>query len=300
MNSKNNIAAIVVTYNRVNLLQECVNALLEQTNENMDILVIDNASTDNTREVLEKYISKQEIIYFNTGENLGGAGGFNYGIRKAYELGYEYFWLMDDDTIPERNSLDELMKADAFLNGNYGFLSSYVKWTDGGSCKMNMPVVHKKWTEKIPFIEQGLIRVETATFVSFFTRRDIVGKVGLPIKEFFIWSDDTNYCLRINKLGECYLVSRSVVLHKINVNSNADIITDESNRLQRYRFAFRNRYFNAKMQHNVLHYYKYVLKKAIGVIRHAKNAKMKRLYYLGQGFFQGITFNPEIEYVEKK
>jgi GT2 family glycosyltransferase len=93
------IAGIVVTYNRLALLEECIEALMAPTDQSFDILIIDNASTDGTGERMQDYVRNGSIRYFNTGENSGGAGGFNYGIRKAYELGYEYFWLMDDDTI---------------------------------------------------------------------------------------------------------------------------------------------------------------------------------------------------------
>ena len=98
--------AIVVTYNRRDLLIECVNALLNQT-EQVDIMVIDNASTDGTEGALQGYRDQKHVQYINTGKNLGGAGGFNFGIRKAYEQGYKYFWIMDDDTIPAENALQE-------------------------------------------------------------------------------------------------------------------------------------------------------------------------------------------------
>ena len=91
------VAATVITYNRKALLAECVKALLCQS-VSCDIIIIDNASTDGTGEMVRAIVDPR-ISYINTGSNLGGAGGFNYGMRKAVEAGYDYGWLMDDDTI---------------------------------------------------------------------------------------------------------------------------------------------------------------------------------------------------------
>ena len=74
------VAAVVVTYNRKELLKEAIDALLMQSVAEADVLVVDNASTDGTKDYIADYIDQGQIIYINTGENLGGAGGFNFGI----------------------------------------------------------------------------------------------------------------------------------------------------------------------------------------------------------------------------
>ena len=131
------IAAIVVTYNRKEMLYTCISKLLQQESCACDILVIDNGSTDGTEAYIRSKISHPSVIYHNTGKNLGGAGGFSAGIQLAFQMGYSYIWLMDDDTYVERDSLEELLKADQRLNGNYGFLSSIAYWKDGKICNMN-------------------------------------------------------------------------------------------------------------------------------------------------------------------
>ena len=105
------IAAVVVTYNRKALLLENIESLLSQTvSDLLDIVIVDNASTDGTKEALGKYVSNEKIIYKNTGANLGGAGGFQYGIRYAAENGYEYVWVMDDDCMPTSTALENFLK----------------------------------------------------------------------------------------------------------------------------------------------------------------------------------------------
>lgn len=68
------VVAVVVTYNRKELLKECIEALLNKSSKKCDVLVIDNNSNDGTYEYIKKYIDDKKIIYKNTGENLGGAG----------------------------------------------------------------------------------------------------------------------------------------------------------------------------------------------------------------------------------
>ena len=100
----NDTAAVVVTYNRCEMLRQNIECLLNQKDAVCDIYVIDNASTDPTRETVESF-TDERVHYFNTGANLGGAGGFEWGVRQAVRDGYKYVWLMDDDTLPSDTAL---------------------------------------------------------------------------------------------------------------------------------------------------------------------------------------------------
>ena len=91
-----NVTAIVVTYNRLPLLKQCLAALRAQTVQGFTVLLVDNASTDGTADYI-KTLAMPGLVCRNPGENLGGAGGFAYGIRAAVELGCEAVWIMDDD-----------------------------------------------------------------------------------------------------------------------------------------------------------------------------------------------------------
>ena len=106
----NCIASVVVTFNRKRLLEENISALLNQDGIDTDIIVVDNASTDGTRELIGNFksIYPGRIFYINTGKNIGGSGGFCIGINEAIKRGYKYAWVMDDDTIPESGALKSL------------------------------------------------------------------------------------------------------------------------------------------------------------------------------------------------
>ena len=110
-----NVTAIVVTYNRLPLLKQCLAALRAQTVQGFTVLLVDNASTDGTADYI-KTLAMPGLVCRNPGENLGGAGGFAYGIRAAAELGCEAVWIMDDDTLPEPDALAALLAA-----GNLSF-----------------------------------------------------------------------------------------------------------------------------------------------------------------------------------
>ncbi len=291
--------AIIVTYNRKELLIECIESIRNQENTECDILVIDNHSTDGTREYLSEYINNNFIIYIDTGENLGGAGGFNFGIKQGAILGYKYLWIMDDDCIPSNNALEVLLSADKSLKGNYGFLSSKALWKDGSICKMN--VQRKTLTKNLKSYDKQLIPVVMASFVSLFVKTDIVKEIGLPIKEFFIWTDDWEYTRRISRKYISYVVADSIVFHKSNSNIPADISTDSMNRLSRYMYLYRNDICLYRREgikgfiYEILRIPYHILK----VLLKADNHKIHRISIIIKGSLQGLKFKPTIEELEK-
>src|SRR3954447_9091811 len=109
------VCAIVVTYNRVELLRECLTALERQSRPVDRILVIDNDSGDGTPDIVRTEHPVAELV--ELGENRGGAGGFHEGTRRAYDEGFDWLWLMDDDTIPTETALAELLAAPVKLDG---------------------------------------------------------------------------------------------------------------------------------------------------------------------------------------
>lgn len=299
---KNKIVAVVVTYNRKELLEENIKALLSQAYSDFDIFIVDNASTDGTKEIVQKYES-EKLKYINTGANLGGAGGFNFGIRQAIEQGYEYCWLMDDDTIPTKTALESLTKKAKYLKDEFSFLGSLVKWTDNKSiCKMNVQIIDKNWLYEYEKFEEGLINVERSSFVSCYINLNVAKQVGLPITKFFIYGDDWEYTIRLGKVKKGYLDFESVVIHKMKENVTADIVTIPNQRINRCYYNFRNTFYISKKL-GVIETLKYPLIYIMWVFKiliKSKNYRLKRIWNITKGFFAGIFFNPKIEYVQKK
>ena len=280
----NNIAAIVVTYNRKKLLKKCIKGLKEQT-EKADIIIIDNMSTDGTLEMLQPLINSNEIIYHSTGKNIGGAGGFYEGIKLAYEMGYKYFWLMDDDCIPTSSALEKLMNV-VNEKKNFGFLVSKALWKDGEVCKMNIPKI--KLTKQVNDFSKKVIQIKMGTFV------------GLPIKEFFIWGDDLEYSQRISQKFPSYLVTNSLVYHETKLNEGSNIALDSVDRLKRYKLAYRNEVVLFKemgLQGQMYQYFRLVLHCG-RILFKSKDHKKERLNIIFQGTRAGYNFHPVIKNIK--
>ncbi len=298
----NKIVAVVVTYNRKELLRENLEALLGQSFDQFDIMVIDNASTDGTYEYISDLAKNYgKVKYYNTGENLGGAGGFSYGIKKACEKGYDRVWIMDDDTIPQTSALEELMKADKLLDGKFGFLASTVLWTDNSWNKMNL-LRTNPWHafEDNSLVEKGIIPINRASFVSLMINAEAVFEMGLPIKEFFIWSDDQEYTDRLSKQYPCYYVSCSKVIHKTTTNEGSNIAVDSIDRIDRYKLAFRNEYYIARRNKSMKEYKMNFRGFFLLILRKSPDYKLRRITTLIRGRFMGKFFKPSIEFLEKK
>lgn len=189
------IAAVVVTYNRKEILLRNLESLLNQTKPLTTILLIDNKSTDGTEDVLKAkgYLDHDRILYIQLPENIGGAGGFYEGIKLAVGLGYDWIWGMDDDAIPRLDALEQLLR--------------YVPANPAACYCSNADNDTEGYTENIKEIDHLM-------FVGFFLPRHIVERVGLPRKDFFIYQDDFEYGKRIHRRGfPIYKVKTSIVDH---------------------------------------------------------------------------------------
>lgn len=301
------VLAIIVTHNRKELLNECIDALLSQSFP-CDILIIDNDSTDGTKDlVFQNYANNDKITYCRLDENIGGAGGYNFGLKEACKKDYDYFWLMDDDCIVNKDSLDKLIEADKILSGNWGFLSSKVLWTDGTPCKTN--VQRRKVARKIKDFTSKLVNVDYASFVSLLIKKEDVLILGLPIKDFFIWSDDLEYTRRFTHKNSknCrysaksgYLVNDSIVIHKCKENIGINIAIDSADRIDRYKYIYRNDVYTFKKEgvrgilFLIIRFFYHIFK----ILLSEKNITHK-LSIMVKGHINGINYNPLIEYVEK-
>lgn len=291
------VAAVVVTWNRKALLMECLACLKAQSWQDMAILVIDNASTDGTGESLADLAASGDILYYNTGRNLGGAGGFQYGVRKAVEADCGYVWLMDDDSMPEPEALEALMAAGEKL-GDFGWLSGKALWTDGSPCRMNIQRDMKMGN--LTELYGDAVPAGAATFVSLLIPSKVVRDVGLPVKEFFIWADDLEYTRRISRKYPCYVIPESITVHKCATNNGGNISTDVPERIQRYRLAYRNEVYIYRRE-GLRGFVRLLLRTPLHilrVLRHSPNRKGERIRTILGGTLEGLSFNPEIEYIK--
>ncbi|MBQ6587461.1 MAG: glycosyltransferase family 2 protein [Butyrivibrio sp.] len=291
--------AVVVTYNRKDKLKKCIDGLLAQKFVSTDIIIINNASTDGTEEmVLSEYVS-EGFYYINTGANLGGAGGFERGVKEAVLKDYKYIWLMDDDTWPSDTALFELLKTGKALKENWGFLSSVAYWTDGSICRMNIQKsnIFRHIGKREYSMEYAPIKM--CSFVSLLVKSDVVKDVGLPIGDYFIWTDDYEFTGRISQKYSCYMVPSSHVIHAMNRHTRVNFATDDSDRIERYQYIYRNDVHCYK-QYGLMGVGYIVLKDGytiLNILLNSQSNKMKKIKVLWNGVMEGITYNPEIKRV---
>lgn len=184
--------AIVVTYNRLCDLKNCIVALHNQTYSDFNICIVNNGSTDGTTDWLQK--NNDSLIIINQG-NLGGAGGFYAGQKYAVENGYEWVWMMDDDGIAHPEQLKELI-AYAELSGKK-FINALVIDKDDHS---KFAFYAHDWTiEKAQNFEtiDEFIHPFNGTLI----HTDVLRQAGLIKKEMFIWGDEIELTMRYAKAG---------------------------------------------------------------------------------------------------
>ncbi|MFA9269937.1 MAG: glycosyltransferase family 2 protein [Baekduiaceae bacterium] len=207
------ICAIVVTFNRAELLAECLTRLGAQTRPPDEILVVDNASTDGTADVVAERFP--EVTLLRLPENVGGAGGFHAGMRDALARGHDWLWVMDDDTFTVPDTLEQLLAGGARARGGAPMmLSSQVRWKDETLHPMNLP--SPRWRDPAFMAlgaADGLVGLRNATFVSVALHRDAIERYGLPLAHYFIWTDDVELTSRIMRAEPGYLVPESRVYH---------------------------------------------------------------------------------------
>jgi GT2 family glycosyltransferase len=293
------VCAVLVTFNRVELLKLAINSLYAQTVSVGSICVVNNASIDETKDYLDSDTNIQPI---HLSENTGGAGGFYTGIKHAAKCGYKYFWIMDDDAIADPGALEALLTAHTKLDGDYGFLCSNVQSTDGFS--MNVPDIdfstnstgYSDWPAKIVDL---LVPVRSSTFVSCFIPSDVVYQVGLPIKQMFIWGDDTEFTRRISKDRRSFFVANSLAIHKRVDKSALNILSEGSlARISMYRFLYRNSVYLRMRYESKRALLKYLFHCGIQLVRvilFSKDNRKARAKAIAGGLISAFFFRPKIE-----
>jgi GT2 family glycosyltransferase len=247
LENKETVCAVVVTYNRKDLLIECLDAIKGQTRPVDAIYVIDNFSSDGTPDKLleNEYILElppkelnaiyekeceiknsinneaMKIFYVRMNENTGGAGGFYEGVKRGYEKGYDWLWLMDDDAEPQNACLEKMLKykdidediicvASRLLTKDKKIVINHRGYFNFSNMLKSVviPAIEDDYLDKSTFY------IDFISFVGPLIKSKIIGIVGFPKKEFFIHHDDVEYCIRLKQFGKILLVTDSIIVHK--------------------------------------------------------------------------------------
>lgn len=305
MENRETVCAVVVTYNRKDLLIECLDALCKQTRPLDAIYIIDNFSNDGTAKLLLEngYIkklppenltepfemeidfdNKLKIYYVRMNENTGGAGGFYEGVKRGYEKGYDWLWLMDDDVEPLHNGLEIMYQytnisecihpSKEYLNGERFYWAGYINEANGFSITNNDEFIKfKNWT-----------CVNYGCFEGMLIHNSIVKNIGYPEQKLFFIGDDTIYGYLASKYTNNIYIKDICLVKKIDKRG------EKMSRIATYLFA-RNRlaYVGKEISKNKLNYFITSIYKLLRFeISMLKNTEFVKMLDAFRGYVDGL------------
>ena len=243
------VAVVVVTYNRADLLEKMLAGLGGLDRSPDAVFVVNNASTDHTREVLEAS-SLPGLVNVHTTDNLGGAGGFRLGLQTAYDQGYDVMWLMDDDVVPAPDCLTRLLAVDgscliAVREDRTGAL------VEKAALRFDLrnPLAIRPKTASIDSTYASraempeTVEVENVAFEGFLVRRAVIDRIGLPDASYFIFYDDVDFAIRARRAGfPIRAVRDAVLVRQLDFDQQHDLAGWKGYYMYRNLFAVHFRY----------------------------------------------------------
>jgi GT2 family glycosyltransferase len=214
---------VVLNWNGANYTIGCLAALKNCTYPNLKVTVVDNGSTDDS--VSRIKVAYPDILLLQNEENLGFAGGNNVGIRYALERGADYVWLLNNDTIPAPDALSALM-AKASSDDRIGAVASICYYADApstvqawGGSRVNLWIGYSGLS-RVPREDDWF---DSLNGTSILISRAALKDVGLLDEAFFVYWEDTEFCLRLRKKGwRIAAAADSHVLHKVSASTGGN------------------------------------------------------------------------------
>ena len=210
--SQRKIGAVFATMNRAEVALECANRLLAQTYPLAGVWIADNSSSDDTIQLLNGLGQPVEVIALE--KNLGNAGGIHESIERAFAAGMDAVWILDDDSLPRKNALAELMKhwmPDTVVSPLQ---------IDPQHKDLTWPMMVREmsaWriSERLEDLPQAEVFEVRSAWTGALVSREIYAKAGPVMAELFIRGEDEEYPARIAAAGYGFICVRASVLdHK--------------------------------------------------------------------------------------
>jgi dTDP-4-dehydrorhamnose reductase len=295
------ICAVIVTFNRKAMLEHCLATLKVQTHPPTSIVIIDNGSSDGTRAMLDA-MDDHRLLVTSLAKNTGAAGGFNLGMRLAYETGADFIWAMDDDVFPDPDALEHLLATADQLRSSgrdFPFLISAARSTTG--LLTEVPDIDRRpnalgFPDWAALLDHGIVPVRGATFASILIPRGTFLKHGLPIAAMFIFGEDRDFTIRVTQERPGYLVGNSRVVHARKLEGALDTRTEtDPVRLRYHHFLHRNttatilRYDS--LSRRVLHLWR----QFTTVLYLGIRGRFGRAQVVAWGTISGLFFRPSVE-----
>jgi GT2 family glycosyltransferase len=217
------VYVIVLNWNAYAYTQDCVESLLRLTYPHYEIVIVDNASSDDSAAILQR--SFPDLTVLQSGGNLGYAGGNNVGIDYACRQGAEYIWLVNNDTHIDPQALTALVEAleskpQAGIAGSkiyYMDEPNRISYAGGHVDFIRGKTLHRGDSEIDVGQYDQIEDVDFITGCSLLIRSSVIANLGKLCESYFLYFEDAEWSLRVKKAGYKLLyVPNSILWHKVS------------------------------------------------------------------------------------
>lgn len=246
------VSIVIVNYNGLEHNEECINSIINSSYENIEIIIVDNQSTDGSVEMIEKLFAGRVIVIKNE-ENSGFAGGTNIGISYAMNHECDYVLLLNNDTIIDKYMISCMVESSKKNDGCvispkiYYYEPNNTIWSAGGEIKWNRGYTIQYGMNEIDNgqYDEGK-KVTFATGCCMLIPIAVIEKIGLIPEEYFLYFEDTDYCVKMQQAGvEIYYDPNAMMYHKVSATTGGE----ESEGFV-YYYSRNRLYFNKKYNRN--------------------------------------------------
>lgn len=222
------VSIILVNYNGYFDTVECIKSLKNIAYDNYEIIIVDNGSTDDYLKLKKTYM-QDNVIVINSGSNLGFSGGNNIGIKYAIENKTDYILLLNNDTEVEPDFLNYMVNDCMDSNDNVVVTNKimYMReknkiWYGGGKFNSITSRTIAYGINQEDCKEYNMpMKVSFASGCCLLIPVGIIESIGLMSEDFFLYCEDTEYCLRIQRAGyEILYEPNSKIYHKVNASTS--------------------------------------------------------------------------------
>lgn len=227
---KPKIDAVIVTYNRLNKLKKAIESYEKQTISLRNLIIINNASDDGTREYLDQWKEKKNNFtkyVINLPENIGGSGGFNVGQELALTLNSDWVFIADDDAYPERSLIEKFQNLVSTKDfRDYAAISILVRNSDNTVALDHRQffnikkLIPKRISSKVSDYGKEEFECDLISYVGTFINSNALKTVGTCRKDYFIYGDDTEHSIRLTKYGKIACIPSIEIYHDCGMNEN--------------------------------------------------------------------------------
>lgn len=246
-----NVFAVTVNWNRPKETCACIDSLLNQNNFHLQIVIVDNGSSDNSVEFIRARYQTDSIHLIESSTNTGFAGGYNAGMRHALECGADFILIINNDAEAEPDMGHRLLSG---MEEKIGVVAPAIfysdaprrLWSSGGTISPILLEPKDAHSRKKPLPAVQVRRTFLSGCALLF-RRQVLEQVGLFDERFFVYYEDLDLCMRMQQAGiKMALVPGAVVYHKVSLSSDGSDST-----LERYHTARSSGIYFRKHMHGL-------------------------------------------------